>query len=83
VACLKFGLNPAKFLIVTVMQCATSELAAMVEAEMAGAPQFSGVRRNRTLVMGCTFSPPDADLEARVTSAFMDYQGLGVKINDR
>lgn len=72
-ASLKFGLNPSKLLVVTITKSATPEQAALAEAEAAGAPQFSGVRRNGTLVMACTFAPPDPDLEARITSAFMEF----------
>lgn len=74
VAALKFGLNPSKFLVVTILKSTTPEQAALAEVEAFGAPQFSGVRRNGTLVMACTFVPPDLDLEARVTGAFMEYE---------
>lgn len=75
VASLRFGLNPAKFLVVTLAKSASEELAQLLESEAKNAPQYTGVRRNGTLVMACTFSPPDPELESRITKVFMAYSG--------
>ena len=76
VASLRFGLNPAKFLVVTLTKSASKEQAQLLEAEAKTAPQYTGVRRNGTLVMACTFSPPDPEFEARVSSVFMAYSDI-------
>ena len=69
----QFGLDPSKFRVMSVTYSATSEQAEQVEAEARGAPQFTAVRRNGVLVMACTFTPPDPDLEAKLESAFTRY----------
>jgi hypothetical protein len=72
-AYLKFGFAPSKFLVVSLTHSASTEEAALIEKEALMAPQYTGVRRNGTLVMACTFNPPDPELEARITSAFSRY----------
>ena len=73
-AYLQFGLDPSKFRVVSLTSSATPEEAALVDQEALAAPQYTGVRRNGTLVMACTFTPPDPELEERVTSAFARYR---------
>jgi hypothetical protein len=74
-AYLQFGLDPSKFRVVTLTHSSSADLAELVEKEALTAPQFTAVRRNGTLVMACTFTPPDPDLEARLVSAFTRYGG--------
>jgi hypothetical protein len=71
----QFGLNPSQMKVVTLAVSPTPEAAELLEREISSAPQYSGVRRNGTLVMACTFTPPDPELEDRVTSAFSTYGG--------
>jgi hypothetical protein len=72
---LQFGLNPSQMKVVTLAVAATPEAAELLEREIITAPQYTGVRRNGTLVMACTFAPPDPELEGRVTTAFSNYRG--------
>jgi hypothetical protein len=72
-ASLQFGLDPSKFLVVSLTHSASPEEAALVEKDALIAPHFTGVRRNGTLVMACTFNPPDPELEERITSAFARF----------
>lgn len=72
---LQFGLDPSKFRVVSLTHSSTPDLAELVEKEAMAAPQFTAVRRNGTLVMACTFTPPDPDLEAQLVSAFSRYGG--------
>jgi hypothetical protein len=74
VALLVIGLSPSNHHVVTLAHSESPELAAMVEAEAQRAPQFTPVRRNGRLVMACTFTPPNAEQEARVASAFMEFR---------
>jgi hypothetical protein len=75
---LQFGLNPSQMKVVTLAVAATPEAAELLEREIINAPQYTGVRRNGTLVMACTFAPPDPELEGRVTTAFSSYRGRAI-----
>jgi hypothetical protein len=74
---LSFGISSNAMCVVTVARCASPELAKVVENELRAAPQYTGVNINRSYVMGCTFSPANPDLEARVTAAFLSFGGAG------
>ncbi|ROZ61454.1 hypothetical protein [Ramlibacter sp. WS9] len=69
----QFGLNPSQMKVVSLAASPTPEGAELLEKEIASAPQYTAIRRNGHLVMACTFVPPDLELEARITDAFMRY----------
>ena len=76
-AWLSFGMNPNVMSVVTVARCATEELAENVEKELERAPQYTCVGRKGQYVMGCTFIPPNPELERKVEQAFSQFRGAG------
>src|SRR5688572_21255664 len=72
-AAFRLGFNPTQFRVVMVTTSPTPEAAALVESEAAGAPQYTGVRRNACMVMACTFNPPDPALEQAFGKAFASF----------
>jgi hypothetical protein len=73
VAAFQLGFDTSRRCLVTVMLCDDEAAAARVEAETRNVPHASGVGRNGTLVMACTFSPANPILERRFTAAFMSF----------
>jgi len=69
----KFGLDPNVFQVAAVMLCHSEEAARSVEKETSAAPQYTNVRRNRQLVIACTFRPPNPSLAENVESAFVSF----------
>ena len=71
---LRLGLNPSKFQVVTVTFSESVAEATLAEEAALSAPQYTAVQRNGKFVMACTFQPPDAELEKRVSTVFLSYR---------
>ena len=74
VAAFRLGFDPNRLHVVTVMRCEDGGGAIRLEAQAKTLPEVSGVNRNGTYVMTCSFTPPDPIVEQRFTKAFLAFR---------
>jgi len=72
-AWLVFQSSDETMAVVTLAACESQDLAVRVEEEMLGAPQYTGVQRNGPYVIGCTFMPPNPELQSQVGASFSSF----------